>query len=75
MSGFAIQLELFLKELGLGAEFNSASNPTSFELNLDGEVAEILQILAFRPDFEVFPAAIRYTTWDTSESTWVRCRI
>jgi hypothetical protein len=63
LSGFAIRLGLFLKALGLGAEFNSASNPTTFEQGCNGKLAEILEILGFWTDFEVFAVRIRYTTW------------
>ena len=59
MSGFAIRVGLFLKVLGLGAEFDSASNPTSFERGRNGKVAQILEILSFWIDFEVFPVQIR----------------
>ena len=71
LSGFAVQLELFLKELGLGAEFNSASNTTSFERVHNGKVAQILEILRFWTNFEVFPVRIRYRTWVITKRTWV----
>ena len=75
LSGFAIRLGLVLKALGLGAEFNSASNPTTFERGRNGKLAEILEILVFWADFNVFAVRIRNTTWVSSKSTWVRCRI
>ena len=71
LSGFPIQLGLFLKVLGLGAEFNSASNPTSFDRSRNGKVAQILEILSFFTDFEVFPVRIRYRTWVISKRTRV----
>ena len=71
LSGFAIGLGLFLKELGLGAEFNSASNPTSFERDHNGKVAQILEKLSFFTDFEVFHVHLRYKTWVISLETWV----
>jgi hypothetical protein len=74
LSGFAIQLGLFLKQLGLGAEFNSASNATGFECDPNGKNAEILEILSFGTGFDVFPVRIRNTTWVIPKRTWVRCR-
>ena len=62
VSGFAKQLGLFLKVLGLGAEFSSASNITSFQRGHNGKVGQILEILSFWKDFQVFPVGIRYTT-------------
>ena len=73
--GFAIQLGLFRKDLGLGAELNSASNPTSFELVHNAKVGQILEILSFPTDFEVFRVRIHCTTWVISERTWDRCGI
>ena len=61
--------------LGLGAEFNSASNPTSIERGHNGKVGEILEILSFWTDFKVFPVGIRYKTWIISKRTWIRCSI
>ena len=75
LSEFDILVGLFRKALGLGAEFNSASTPTSFERDRNGKVAQILEILSFWTDFEVFPVRNRYTTWVISKSAWVRCRI
>ena len=71
MSRFAIRLGLFLKELGPGAEINSAFNPTSFERLHNGKVAKILEILSFWTDFEVFTVRIRYRTWVITKRTWV----
>ena len=38
LSEFSIVVGLFLKALGLGAEFNSASDPTNFKKNDNGKV-------------------------------------
>ena len=75
LSGFAIRLGLFLKVLGLGAEFNSASNSTSLERVHNGKKGQKLEILRLWKDFQVFPVGIRYRTWIISKRTWVRCRI
>ena len=59
LSGFAKRLGLFLKVLWLGAEFNSASNSTSFEGSDNGKIGQILEIPIIRIDVEVFPLRIR----------------
>jgi hypothetical protein len=72
LSGFAILVGLGLKPLGLGAEFNSASDGVNLEGVYRSKKTFIIEILIFRVNFEVFPIRIRYTTWVMSQTTWVR---
>jgi hypothetical protein len=72
LSGFAIQLGLFLKQLGLGAEFNSASNGTIFRRDYRAKTTTYTPNTSSHRVFEVFPVRIRNTTWVTSITTWVR---
>jgi hypothetical protein len=72
LSGFAIQLGLFLKTLGLGAECNSASNGTIFRRDYRAKTTTYTPNTSSHRVFEVFPVRIRNTTWVTSITTWVR---
>jgi len=44
LSGFAMLLGIFLKPLGLGPEFNYASNGTGFEVGHNRKVALTVEI-------------------------------
>ncbi len=48
---FAVLLGLFLKPLGLGAEFNSASNGAIFTRVIDQKVPVIRKIQVFQGGF------------------------
>jgi hypothetical protein len=74
LSEFAIVVGLFLKSLGLSAEFNSTSNGVIFSRGHRTKSATCAQNTGFPAEgvFKIFAVRIRYTTWVISKTNWVR---
>ncbi len=76
LSGFATLLGLFLDQLGLGAEFHSASNAAILTRDDRTKSATCAENTGFPGEcFKLFPVRIRYTTWVISNTIRVMCRI
>ena len=67
---------MFVFRLGLGAEFDSASNGAIFEVDCRSETEDKSQNIRIFGDIgTINPLHIRFEAWVGSKNTWVAHRI